>query len=149
MEKSTKTVMNINIKTFNEWAKTGKDKSMAEFRQFQDKMREDIERQFEEDTFQDPESEFLKFKSFMDPSFKNIPEVPDEFKDPISLEIMTNPVVASDGNTYERDSIERWLRETQKSPLTGIRLRSLELFPNLYLKKLIEDFKDKYHDFNY
>ena len=60
-----------------------KDKSMAEFWQFQDKMREDIERQFEEGTFQEPESQFLKFKSFMDPSFRNIPKVPDEFKDPI------------------------------------------------------------------
>lgn len=126
-----------------------KNNSMAEFRQFQNKLNEDIERQFKEDTFQEPESQFLKFKSLMDPRFKKIPEVPDEFKDPISLEIMTDPVVASDGNTYERHTIETWIIENTTSPLTGLQLRSFELYPNLYLKKLIEDFKDEYHDFNY
>ena len=32
---------------------------------------------------------------------------------PISFEMMADPVVASDGQTYERADIERWFRAPQ------------------------------------
>ncbi len=34
---------------------------------------------------------------------------PEEYLDPITLEIMTDPVITADGNTYQRESITEWL----------------------------------------
>ena len=34
-------------------------------------------------------------------------------------ELMADPVVASDGNTYERDSIELWMKSHDVSPHTN------------------------------
>lgn len=42
----------------------------------------------------------------------------DEFKCPISMELMVDAVVASDGRLYERTEIERWLSCKGTSPLT-------------------------------
>jgi hypothetical protein len=39
---------------------------------------------------------------------------PNEFFCPISFEMMSEPVVASDGHTYERLDIERWFRNTHQ-----------------------------------
>ena len=36
-------------------------------------------------------------------------QVPDEYCCPLSLSIMVDPVIASDGTTYEREEIERTL----------------------------------------
>ena len=35
-------------------------------------------------------------------------DVPDEFLCPISQEIMQDPVICSDGSSYERKVIEKW-----------------------------------------
>lgn len=67
--------------------------------------------------------------------------VPSEYKCPISQEIMVDPVVASDGNTYERHPFERWISGGKVvSPLTNLPLASITAYPNLNLKKLIEQF---------
>ena len=58
---------------------------------------------------------------------------------PISLEIMTDPVIASDGFSYERASIERWLVGHRTSPLTGRPLPSSTLVPNHRLRHVIQD----------
>ena len=44
---------------------------------------------------------------------------PHEFRCPITLEIMSNPVVAEDGNSYERNSIEMHFTHKHSSPLTN------------------------------
>ncbi|MCC2667386.1 MAG: hypothetical protein K0S63_1302, partial [Gammaproteobacteria bacterium] len=36
-------------------------------------------------------------------------EVPDAFECPITAEIMLDPLMASDGHSYERIAIEKWL----------------------------------------
>ena len=41
---------------------------------------------------------------------KKIRKIPTEYKCPISLCIMQNPVMASDGNTYELSSLEIYLK---------------------------------------
>jgi hypothetical protein len=67
--------------------------------------------------------------------------VPSEYKCPVSQEIMVDPVVASDGNTYERYYFERWISGGKVvSPLTNLPLASITAYPNLNLKKLIEQF---------
>ena len=43
----------------------------------------------------------------------------DYFSCPITLTKMSDPVVTSDGQTYERTAIEDWLKTHDTSPLTG------------------------------
>jgi len=50
-----------------------------------------------------------------------------EFLCPITYDLLTDPVIAADGNTYERAAIEKWLSKTQTSPLNGEALEVREL----------------------
>lgn len=61
----------------------------------------------------------------------------DEFVDPITHEVMLDPVVAADGNTYERDAITRWLNMSNRSPMTNLPLSHRELVPNRALRRQI------------
>lgn len=70
-------------------------------------------------------------------------DVPNEYLCPISREIMTDPVVTADGQSYEKAAIERWLAGHNTSPATGASLPNKELIPNITLKKLIKDYQDK------
>ncbi|CAD6271815.1 unnamed protein product [Miscanthus lutarioriparius] len=66
------------------------------------------------------------------------PSPPLDFRCPISLELMGDPVVASSGQTYDRDSITRWFGSGKSTcPKTGQVLPNLELVPNKALKNLI------------
>ena len=62
---------------------------------------------------------------------------PDELLCPITLCVMTDPVLAMDGHTYERAAIEDWLRRSRDSPRTGAPLTSDMLLPNHALRALI------------
>eukprot|EP00415_Alexandrium_ostenfeldii_P003643 UN3643 len=64
-------------------------------------------------------------------------DVPAEFRCPISHDVMRDPVVAADGFTYERASIERWLTDHSTSPLPNLRMQHGVLCPNLTLRSLI------------
>lgn len=66
--------------------------------------------------------------------------IPHEFFCPITLELMKDPVMIEDGNTYERKSIELWLNNNNKSPLTNLELKSKNILPNNSLKRVINDF---------
>lgn len=62
----------------------------------------------------------------------------DDFKCPITQQTMVDPVVASDGFTYERSAIMAWLGRGQRtSPVTNLPLTSGTLLPNRHLKALI------------
>jgi len=52
---------------------------------------------------------------------------------PITGVPMTDPVVASDGHTYERNAIWRWMQTSNKSPLTGEVLAHSQLVTNYML----------------
>ena len=67
-------------------------------------------------------------------------EVPDDYICPITTEIMTDPVSASDGFTYERAAITEWLRTKDTSPRTGATLESKALIPNLMARSMIRAF---------
>ena len=67
-------------------------------------------------------------------------KIPVEFLCPITQEILIDPVMAQDGNTYERKAIEMWFVKHSTSPLTNAPLPSKSLLPNLNLKKLIADY---------
>jgi hypothetical protein len=70
-------------------------------------------------------------------------ETPGAFLCPITYDIMSNPVVCSDGHTYERLAIEKWLEKKQTSPMTGEELSSKTLTPNFAMKSMIEMYKQK------
>ena len=56
---------------------------------------------------------------------------------PISLTRMVDPVVAADGHTYDRASIEEWFQRSDTSPMTNERLVNKNLVPNLLVLGMI------------
>ncbi|KAI6645902.1 WD repeat, SAM and U-box domain-containing protein 1 isoform X2 [Oopsacas minuta] len=76
-------------------------------------------------------------------SLKLYPDVPNDFICPISLQIMTDPVIIADGSTYDRSSILLWLATSRRgpvSPLTNLDLPHTNLKPNCELREEIEQF---------
>ncbi|KAL5973280.1 U-box domain-containing protein 13 [Asimina triloba] len=73
----------------------------------------------------------------LDGSVKS-PVIPDDFRCPISLELMKDPVIVSTGQTYERSFIEKWLEAGHTTcPKTQQTLTSLALTPNYVLRSVI------------
>ncbi|MEI6529720.1 MAG: U-box domain-containing protein [Candidatus Falkowbacteria bacterium] len=71
-----------------------------------------------------------------------IPEIPNRFLCPITLDIMFDPVLAADGRNYERSAIERWLREhNNTSPFTREIINN-RLTQNMDLRAEILEFLD-------
>ncbi|KAL6131236.1 hypothetical protein ACLB2K_069612 [Fragaria x ananassa] len=66
------------------------------------------------------------------------PVIPDDFRCPISLELMKDPVIVSTGQTYERSCIQKWLDAGHKTcPKTQQTLLHTAITPNYVLKSLI------------
>jgi len=65
---------------------------------------------------------------------------PDEYMCPITCEMMVDPVIASDGHTYERTAIKRWFQQKLTSPKTNLTLNSDLLVPNGVLRNQINTF---------
>ena len=75
-----------------------------------------------------------------DKNKKLIEKMEDEFNCSITTEPMIDPVILSDGHTYERAAIERWLIHRNTSPLTRERLNG-DVIPNLFAKKIINEWR--------
>ncbi|KAL0897405.1 hypothetical protein Bca101_081366 [Brassica carinata] len=74
-------------------------------------------------------------KSQQDEDQKNVPE---DFRCPISLKLMSDPVIVSSGQTYDRDCIKKWLEEGNSTcPKTQETLTSDTVTPNYALRSLI------------
>eukprot|EP00301_Raphidiophrys_heterophryoidea_P021288 c5766_g1_i1.p1 GENE.c5766_g1_i1~~c5766_g1_i1.p1 ORF type:complete len:229 (-),score=53.43 c5766_g1_i1:177-818(-) len=71
--------------------------------------------------------------------------VPNDFKCPISHEIMLNPVVAMDGHTYESTEIEKWFNSHDTSPKTNEKIPAKFLVPNHTMRAQIIEFVEKYN----
>ncbi|KAJ4964613.1 hypothetical protein NE237_016462 [Protea cynaroides] len=70
--------------------------------------------------------------------------IPHEFLCPITLELMTDPVIVASGQTYERESIQKWLDSNHRTcPKTGQILVHLALAPNFALRNLIINWCEK------
>ena len=70
-------------------------------------------------------------------------EMPYEFFCPITQDTMRDPVVASDGRSYERSALEAVLAQSNPlSPLTREPLDPKIIIPNFNLRKRIEDYKE-------
>ena len=67
------------------------------------------------------------------------PEIPKHLQCPITLSLMRNPVTASDGQTYEKEAIEKWMEgHDNSSPFTREPITSIN--PNFAIKNLCEQF---------
>ncbi|XP_010510574.1 PREDICTED: U-box domain-containing protein 12 [Camelina sativa] len=68
----------------------------------------------------------------------NLPIPPEDFRCPISLELMNDPVIVSSGQTYERECIKKWLEGGHLTcPKTQETLTSDTVTPNYALRSLI------------
>ncbi|KAH7294867.1 hypothetical protein KP509_27G022700 [Ceratopteris richardii] len=65
--------------------------------------------------------------------------IPADFRCPLSLELMSDPVIVASGQTYERAYIQQWLDEGNTTcPKSRQTLTNLNLFSNYTVKALIE-----------
>ncbi|XP_010543162.1 PREDICTED: U-box domain-containing protein 16 [Tarenaya hassleriana] len=79
-----------------------------------------------------PQPEIRRHKSVSEIS------IPSDFRCPITLELMRDPVVVSTGQTYDRESIELWIQSGHNTcPKTGQTFKHTDLIPNRALKNLI------------
>eukprot|EP00252_Welwitschia_mirabilis_P022592 TRINITY_DN6153_c0_g1_i1.p1 TRINITY_DN6153_c0_g1~~TRINITY_DN6153_c0_g1_i1.p1 ORF type:complete len:661 (+),score=133.53 TRINITY_DN6153_c0_g1_i1:300-2282(+) len=66
------------------------------------------------------------------------PIVPEDYRCPISLDLMTDPVIVATGQTYDRSSIQQWFDTGHRTcPKTQQVLSHLTLTPNYVLRSLI------------
>ena len=57
------------------------------------------------------------------------------------MELMRDPVLAMDSHTYDRSSIEAWLKTGKKtSPKTNAPLPSTALYSNHAVKSMVQDY---------
>jgi hypothetical protein len=72
---------------------------------------------------------------------KEMASSPEEFLCPITLQLMIDPVIGSDGRSYERAAINQWLRSNPCSPMTRQPMTASSLKPNYALKSAIDRFR--------
>ena len=65
----------------------------------------------------------------------------DNFICPITLAVMKEPVICSDGHTYERSAIEKWLSTENHSPMTRQIITNNSLIPNIALRNIIQEYE--------
>jgi len=90
-------------------------------------------------------NEQVKVTNVVEQALQLQKDIPPEFLCPITLEVMKDPVMAADGFTYERKSIENWLRKDRLplSPMTNKVLANKSLVPNQTLKSMIVQHLDR------
>ncbi|KFK35978.1 hypothetical protein AALP_AA4G062500 [Arabis alpina] len=67
-------------------------------------------------------------------------QIPYHFRCPISLELMSDPVTISTGQTYDRTSIESWIAMGNTTcPVTRLSFSDFTLIPNHTLRRLIQE----------
>ncbi|KAK4188277.1 STIP1 homology and U box-containing protein 1 [Podospora australis] len=71
------------------------------------------------------------------------PDPPAWAIDDISFNFMVDPVITKTGKSYERSSIESYLRRVPLDPLTREPLFITDLRPNIDLKKACEDYLEE------
>nr|ABV21211.1 At4g21350 [Arabidopsis thaliana] len=69
-------------------------------------------------------------------------DLPNDFRCPISLEIMSDPVILQSGHTFDRVSIQQWIDSGNRTcPITKLPLSETpSLIPNHALRSLISNF---------
>lgn len=89
---------------------------------------------------EDPKQKTTNLNSRYDQSSSQsmVFDIPDEYRCPISLDLMRDPVIVASGHTYDRNSIAQWINSGHHTcPKSGQRLIHMALIPNYALKSLI------------
>ncbi len=73
----------------------------------------------------------------------DIDENLDDYICPITQQIFLEPVVASDGNTYEKIAILEWYKINKNSPITREILEE-KFYPNYFVVSKIKNLEEKY-----
>ncbi|KAF2433511.1 U-box-domain-containing protein [Tothia fuscella] len=94
-------------------------------------------------------SELRSIFAIADPGNMAKREVPEYLIDAISFEIMHDPVITKNGQSYERATIIEHLKRNPTDPLSREPLYIPELRPNLALKKACDDFWEGNHGWAY
>ncbi|XVE77150.1 hypothetical protein DITRI_Ditri13aG0038300 [Diplodiscus trichospermus] len=71
-------------------------------------------------------------------------EPPSYFICPILQVVMTDPIVAADGHTYEASALQEWLANHETSPMTNLRLSNRNLIPNHPLRSAIQQWQENH-----
>lgn len=66
------------------------------------------------------------------------PKEADELNCPIMLELFQDPILLMNGQSFEKESIEKHLKTSRTCPSTGISLDSKKIIPNTCLKKIVD-----------
>lgn len=75
-----------------------------------------------------------------------ISDAPRGYICPITLGLMRFPVIAADGNSYERSAIEKWFTDgNHSSPITNLPMDHQNLIANRALQTAIDEFKNSQH----
>lgn len=69
--------------------------------------------------------------------------IPEDFICAITYELMEDPVICSDGHTYERLAIIEWLQNHNTSPRTNEILPDRNIIPNIALRNAIRQFLEQ------
>jgi len=67
-------------------------------------------------------------------------KLPESFYCPLTCELMKDPVVDPEGNTYDREAITEWLHKNSTSPISRNPLKPEDLIPNRALKETMDLF---------
>lgn len=59
---------------------------------------------------------------------------------PITLTIMSEPVIMLDGKVYEKDAIKKWLQDHSSSPLTRKNMSNAPIIVSISYQKLIREY---------
>lgn len=70
-------------------------------------------------------------------------KIPENFLCPISKSIFYNPVLLSDGYTYEKEYILKWIQNNNKSPMTNRELINKDISPNILVRSMVREWVDK------
>jgi len=71
-------------------------------------------------------------------------EVSEDFRCPITCEVLVDPVVLSSGHTYERHAIEDWIRRGNfTDPVTGTPLEDLSMTNNKLVRTFLQELRTK------
>lgn len=66
-------------------------------------------------------------------------KVPRSFYCPLTLEVMVDPVIDAEGNTFERQALMRWLSHYGASPVSRQPLNANLVVPNFALRDIIHE----------
>jgi hypothetical protein len=87
-----------------------------------------------------PELEEVRRGTDALPADARAPIYMGSFHCPLTMEVMRDPVITADGQTYERAEIKSWFALGKRtSPLTGAELPSTHVTPNIALRHAIQE----------